>query len=77
MEEVMIELRLEGRFRVNWMKDGWMVGMGESVPKRGNSVNKGIYVLFVFKFLFLFNLECLLLLCLQVHLELELTRKVH
>lgn len=75
MEEVMIELRLEGRFRVNWMKDGWMVGMGESVPKRGNSVNKGIYVLFVFKFLF--NLEYLLLLYLQVHLELELTRKVH
>ena len=28
MEEVMIELRFEGRFRVNWMKDGWMVGMG-------------------------------------------------
>lgn len=52
-EEVTIELRPEGRFRINWLKDGWMVGMEEecSQKRKWHEQNNA---LFIFKMYFIF-----------------------
>ena len=50
-----IELRPEGKFRINWLKDGWMVGMREECSqKRKWHEQRHFCALFIFKMYFIF-----------------------
>lgn len=49
----MIELRPEGRFRNNWLMDGWMIRMEEKCSRKRKQ-NEQSHLCSVFTFYFMF-----------------------